>query len=258
MNSLEKNANKLNYEKVQKTLLKIDKNRKKYESQLNFTNGNLGEIFTIVGKIKNNEDNKMTILEERIKNYKSSEVELKIIKCLINSHYDIYTNYKYLMMESIIDKHLDIVELLIKNNAELQEMNDNFLLLCIMGNKYKFVEIFIKNGANVQFNNDEPLRSSAKRGFLEITKLLVNNGANICAENNGALYISCVKNHIKIVDYLLSCYSFSELKNAFNDQKLINVMLNYLMKKDLSKYDMVVTVFRELGIDVFDMIEKET
>lgn len=123
---------------------------------------------------------------------------------------------------------------------------------------FHVVEYLISIGANVNALNDEALINSAIGGHVEVVKILIENEAHLHVNNNQPLLESLSRDHTDVINYLLSVYSDKGLKKMINNNDQIkNLLIKFIMKPDLSKCERMINIFRESGIDIFDMTEKE-
>lgn len=187
----------------------------------------------------------------------------EIVKYLVEkgANVDACGSYGCLLVISIIFKHFDITKYLIDKGAEIE---DYMLTYCVKYGNLELVLLLISNEADIHFENDELLCISAELGEIEIVQFLIENGAKnnytlLRCLNPRHIYMSYTKctSTDDVVDYLLSIYSKEELKEALFNHESKTYLLKFIIKRDLSKYEKVISVFRELGIDVFDLIEKE-
>lgn len=160
-----------------------------------------------------------------------------------------------------------------------QNENDAFLD-AVENEQFEVVIFLLDNGANIHTDSDWALIGNIENISLKMIKLLVHYGIDIHAtdglseedftpgpdldaffsrnkKNDWALYWSIKRRRYEIVNYLLTLYSVEEIKKAFSNEDLKDVLLKYVMKNDLSKYGNVISAFRELGIDIYDLVESE-
>lgn len=106
------------------------------------------------------------------------------------------------------------------------------------------------------------LYKSAKNGHLEIIKLLVEKNVHIHAENDFALRVSVENDHLDVVKYLLTLYSNDTIVyilnyNTYDDLYNSKLFLHFLTRNNPTEYPSLIMGFRNIGIDIFDLIEKE-
>lgn len=151
---------------------------------------------------------------------------------------------------------LEKVIFLIENSVDIHYRNEYALYWGVDSGNYEIVKTLINYGADINNCAYNLLNISAYNGDYEILTLLVKNGASIYS-NNYALRVSVENEFVEIVVFLLSLYNVEELKTAFSNLDFRKSMLRYLSDKDLSPYQNVILAYRELGIDIFDLIENE-
>lgn len=162
------------------------------------------------------------------------------------------------LLDLIKKQSLEEIDAYFKKYPYNDKNNYHLLYYCIRNEYLDIVKLFIKNGANLNYRlqwNSPILDGAISK--IEIFKLLIDNGANVYANEDSVLRVILIKDNHDITDYILSIYSFENLKRILKDEEIKIKILKFITKRDLSKYENVINVFRELGIDVFDMVEKE-
>lgn len=152
--------------------------------------------------------------------------------------------------------HLDIVIFLLKMGVKVNINKGEPLYRSAEHGNLEIVSLLIKNGANVHANHNKALYLSSFNNYPEIMVLLIKNGAKIRVKNNTVLKQVLRRNNEEMVNYLFTFYRKHELKYLLKGE-LSELVISFIIKRDLSKYDKFVTVYRELGIDLFDLIENE-
>lgn len=155
------------------------------------------------------------------------------------------------------NKCLSIVKYLVNNGANVDANNGEPLYICAKHGSFKITKYLIKMGANIHIDDDEPLRANAMYLCKDGVKYLIKKGANIYS-NDHYLLSRCFSNFMSdIFDFLIPRYGINELKNALMDEYIRKKMLEALLRKDVSKYKILIDLYREFGIDVYELIEKE-
>lgn len=170
---------------------------------------------------------------------------LLIVKLLIDNGMSIDNN---LLNISIRCNRIPIAKLLIENSTICNVTYE--LLRGLQFGHYKIVELFVKNG----FHSVNVMKKSIHYGQLEIVKRYVENNDNL------ELYLlrsAIMQNQHHIFDYLLPHYNSQQLKKILSKTTLSNKILHFIVQYELSKYPILILLYREYGIDVFDLIEKE-
>lgn len=157
---------------------------------------------------------------------------LEIVSLLLKSEYVNKDDKKYSWMQSEYGHIKIIYNMNTINGALIAGARNGHLEIVIL---------LIKNGAK---SYDDALRISACNGYVDIVRYLVSNGANIIVSH---FITDCIDS----INTLLPFFK-NKLTNSLN-----KITLERLLKSDLSKYQNLVNAYREKGIDVYDMVEKE-
>lgn len=142
------------------------------------------------------------------------------IKFLINHGVDIYYKYCYFLLRYVECEDLDMIAFLLEKGAFI---TDDLILEIIKNNQLSIIKFLIK------------------KGFWDLH----------------ALIVSVEHKKVEIIDYLLPLFDECELKKALGRPVFQKNMLNYVLGQDLVKYPVLIQIFREFGIDIFDIIENE-
>lgn len=177
----------------------------------------------------------------------------KVIYCLEQGASVNYDN-DYSLRISALNGYTELVKFLIDNGADVNADHDYALKASAENGHLEIVKLLILHGAN---RKNEALQKSAENGHLEIVILLVENGADIYSNNDYALKWSIKNDHYDIIEYLLPFYRKEELKKILKVLDIRDKMLNFLLRADLTKYSMLVSLYREFAIDIFDLINDE-
>lgn len=164
-------------------------------------------------------------------------------------------NPDYEILKSVKGCDLGMVTFWVKQGANIKKNGERLLLYSICRSE-SITQYLIDIGVDIHTNDDEALKLSVYNGNLSFVILLITNGANIHAENDYSLRVSIAYPYYDIVFYLAEFYSVEKFK-MFIDKSFLEEMLEDLLKKDLSKHPILVQVYREFGIDLFDLLEKE-
>lgn len=199
---------------------------------------------------------------------------------LIEKGADIHTEDEQILFDNIKYDNFELVEYLVAKGANVNARNgvltycakhrrlklmfflllkgatdlDGALICSTQQGDLGIVQFLIEHGADVRAVNIYALRYGAMKGFLNVTYFLIENGA---IKDPHALFYSIYYNHHNGVDYLLSIYSFEELKKDLKNDHLKRIAIKYICKRGLNKYGTIINAFREIGVDVFDLLEKE-
>lgn len=209
------------------------------------------------------------ILEVKTRIIKGENIDQLLIGCacygnlntvtyLVEIGADVNVNYKgcHILLLVAIKGRFDIVKFLIDKGSEV---SDRILKYCIHHENLEMVKYIYAKRADIHFNCDELLIYSST---IEIAKFLIENGADIYACNHRVLKeFSLIKERYQleiITDYFLSLYSEEKLKESLENEELKTELLKFILKRDLTRYGKVISVYRELGIDIYDLVEKET
>lgn len=241
----------------------------------------IGDIETVEYFLENNISGyiiKSKLLESCIKNG-----NLKIVKyllkdnnidiassifsgCIKNGHLEVVIfmmencgarllrNYfkNHLLMLSIKYGHLEIVKLFINNKTTIDDESSGPMECAIENGKLEIIAFLIEN----DFYDDD-LTYAIENGYLESVKILVKCGVDIYGYIRYILTkcIECSDN--RMLPYFVSIYSTDILKKELKNKNLKDTILEYIIKQDLSKYDILINIYREMGIDIYDMVENE-
>lgn len=186
------------------------------------TKGNLDMVKLFTPYAKNDKQVFYDVLKDSVENYSSNNKQLKIIRFLINNfdidYVDKISINKFIFQYAAVNDYVEIIKIL----ADHSYSHEYFLNFAVNGRRTQIVYFFIKKRVIIF---DEALTHA-----LEY-------------------------NREDVVDYLLDC--FSDLKKSLKNENLRNALIKYMMVHDLSKYQKIVNIFREIGIDLYDMIENE-
>lgn len=211
--------------------------------------------------------------------FSAAQGHVKIVKLLLDSGMDVDNDSPLVMSAS--NGHLNVVTLLLSYGAKI---SGHAYISSIENNRFAITELFIKKDANVIFCNNFGMYHSASYGYtemfelfiryganihddeqtlfehsidcgnLEIIKIMVENNCDICADKDYVLFYKFGE-HRHITDYLLSLYSLEQFKELLNDEKNKDLIKKYILKGNLT--DKFVIAYRDIGIDLYDLMEKE-
>lgn len=216
---------------------------------------------------------------------------IEIVETLLKINTGIILNDNKALIHSCSNGHLDVVILLLKNGFDIHLLDDCALRNSIDNKHANITKYLIENGANVDCHNGHPLWTSVQCGDLDMVKYLSdrsNTGIN------NALLFSIVNGHLNVVKYLIekggdihdedvliTCAKHNKTEIMkyilqFFDKEIIclilesgsyydnseghyfrKILLEFLIRNNPSEYPKLIESFRSLGIDVYDMIEKE-
>ena len=144
-------------------------------------------------------------------------IELSLIKgySLVqqnSSHMNaIYSNGLTLLQNAILNKSIELVEILISNGANVNTKGsyERPLILALENGLADIAKLLIKNGADIESASRRgytPLHVCLGYGHLEMANFLIAKGANLNALNDQhvtPLHVAVQHNHIEIVQLLL-------------------------------------------------------
>lgn len=187
---------------------------------------------------------------------------------LENGKEEIYMDDFYPFRHAVRTYNFEMLNILVNNYLRFDDVfnyyDEALHYICTEGstneNKPAIIKLLLDNYANIDtYTYDDILTMTVNNGdgsktHLEIVKILIENGAYV--NYNKIFRISIAKKHDIIVDYYLSFFS-KDLKFILHGEEIRTVLLKYLLKKDLSQYPKLILIYREFGIDLFDLLEKE-
>lgn len=180
--------------------------------------------------------------------------DIKHVKMILERDPDFDKCSNDLFIKSAVGGYLEVVKMLLKMKT-FDSFIYNMTFFRSLNGHIDVAECMVKNGGIDEKSYDIVLEVVRNLAAL---KFVIKNGANIHYHNNAALEKSLVNEDDETILYLLSLYSDKELKIMLMDKKLQDKMLKYVLKRDLSNYMRIINIFRELGIDIFDLLEKES
>lgn len=150
---------------------------------------------------------------------------IEIVKMLIKVCHE--THKREELRISAVKNRLDIFTLLVDCGATIHHKNDQLLIFCVINNRPEFVSLLLKKGAKVNTHTHMSLEISVERDYQDIIKILLLH------------------------------YEIEELKKALLINKIKKIILTKMVNWNLSEYSILIQAFREIGIDIFDLIENE-
>lgn len=210
--------------------------------------------------------------------------QIEIIKYLTINGVSVnvlFPDTKNIYVTKIVEKgNLEILRFLIENGANFREYSNQLFEICI---EYRHPEIIrYLNSQNAEYDEDDLIGpivdncdfeiirifveeckisidaikciffSTVDFGFLDIVEYLINKCGN---EYLYGIWEALENDHIHIVEYIISNYS-DKMKNNPDEDEVYSICC-ILAKKDLSKYQSLVLFLREIGVDIYDLIENE-
>lgn len=212
----------------------------------------------IVQFLINNNYNENTLIYYCIKG------DYEIVAILIKYGADIHNDYDYALRMSVLNRHLKIVELLLKKGADIHAKND-YAFRCSCENGYLDISLLLYHyGADIHVNNDESFRRSVFNGHIDIINFLIKY-VNV---NHRIRAIKFAVSRIKLHQYdnkiyfnrietLLSYCNKDVMTKLLNKTIFREKLIIFLLNRELPKYSMLVSLYRDKGIDLFDLLEKE-
>lgn len=172
------------------------------------------------------------------KNYK--KIDSYFLLILILNITKMSTNDK-ILINAVKNGQLNVLK-----DYPIDHIKNELLMLCINNDCMKII-VYLKDNSE---------RSNAEMDYCNIIEYLIKNGSDIHHNNDYLLRISIHNNFYNIIKLLLSEYG-NELKEILSDEKLKTKLLKIIIDKNLTDNKKIIQVYRELGFDIFDMIEKE-
>lgn len=125
---------------------------------------------------------------------------------------------------------------------------------CIIKGKTYFIDLLASYDVyrgNIYGNKNDEYK------HYRIISYLIDHCSNIIKEDIGPARHTFLGDDHKIINFILSYCDDNELKEALMNLTFRKNMECYLLKRDLSQYPVLVQIYRELGVDLFDLLEKE-
>lgn len=221
MDKLTKYAKDGNLEKVKKMLIKGAKFHLHKDNALYWSvrNGHLEVTIYLIEQ--------GAIIRDGIMYYAIMNNHFEIIKYLVNGKYITNKAYGLSLVNSIVFGHIETVKYLFQNTNYCAHNYDNQKSLY--------------------------LYYSTIYGHLDVINYLIEFNVFTYDE---VLLFSAENNHSKAVSSLLTLNREDEIKTAINNDNK-KILLKFLLRHNVTNYLYLINIFREKGIDVFDMIEKE-
>lgn len=195
---------------------------------------------------------------------------LHIVKYLIKKGAIVTAKNNYTLLTSAALGHLDVVRLLIEHGAH---DDGEALIRSVKKNRIDVVTFLVENGSNIHANYDEALAWSVIKNYNKIATYLISNGANYRTSGlllynhypwkvrtigrDGLLFDSINNGLNKQIAILLPHYKIEDLLEFLSTDDNKTKLLPSILHLNLSKYSSLIEAYRTLGIDLFDMIEKE-
>lgn len=197
--------------------------------------------------------NKITMYDGRYHNIRKSIFKcieignLEILQYLVDNGaliHDCYGIFKF----AIYCGNLEMIKYFVNQKVNLTEG----LLRCAVDRGEFTIMKYLIEECNYTVNEVHVLSILAEYGCLDMIEYLLSKGANLhCFD---ILITSISNNRTAIVNYMVSFYP-NEINNL--NGELISDIVKAISKKELSDYHSLIDLFRNIGIDVYDMIEKE-
>lgn len=150
-----------------------------------------------------------------------------------------------------IHGHLKIVEYAITKGADIHFDENITITNCIQYERFEIADFLIEKGAYLE-NLDVLLYDSIRNGKLKTVMYLVGIGTRIDAHLVLTSFI-----HGDIAEYLLLHCSIEQLKIVISKIGINYHVINIIKKYNFIEYQNLINACMELGIDIYDMIEKE-
>lgn len=243
-------------------------------------NLDLTQCYSIKKDDKTIEFIKRTINKDALSLDESLSMNAKNGNLTLVSYYmkEIGYNQKYYasaLFNSFIQNHVEVTKLLIENGATFTYWNDILIDQIIRDGNLEMVKLFLNPvlesnksyDYSISFNKDSSykkleklempgvynyLHESIHSDNLEMVKYFVNLGLIVSIKD---LHKAFFSGNEDIMRYLLTLYSEEELVSFI--KKYPEMLIQFLKKKELSKYEKVINAYRMCGIDIFDLIENE-
>lgn len=172
----------------------------------------------------------------------------------LDNEEDCISLLKYCLSKNVYDGQIKIAKYLVQF-GNIHFDNNTFLNYEKIFENLTVVK-FLAESCNKEFL-DHMLSYFTKHYNSNVCIFLIENGANIYLNDHIILRTNIKLSFKDVLISLLPRYNLENLKIVLNKTKYRNRLIPFLLKQDLSKYLKVVQVYREFGIDLFDMIENE-
>lgn len=220
--------------------------------------------------------------EENMLRMAAYEGKIELVQFLINRGANVHALNESALFNAVSHGYIHIADFLIKNGALIHHDNDYILKEAVRKGNLEMVYFLLINGANVNtgalytsivferyhitsylieigvFIDRACLKHCIDAKKIEITKYLIKKGAMIRFDNDYPLITSITNKWYIGINYLLLHYKIDKLKEVLLNDNCKNKLLQYLLKCEINMNSFLIQAFRELGIDVYDLIEKET
>lgn len=187
-----------------------------------------------------------------------------------------------LLLYNIYNQNLEAIKKNIKDGANVNVQRGEPLILGIKNNNLSIIIILAENGANIddsklihvhekqidiikyfmekEVNDTSKYIDALKRSIyydISVIKFLIDHDVNIRYNDDGILRHSVLMNDLTKIAAILPYYKIEDLKLLLNDNNIRDKIKRVLLKADLSQYTELIQVYREYGVDIYDMIDKE-
>lgn len=236
---------------LKRRAMNIDQDDKECKALLNSSKNGHFEIFKYLVEQEANSNydyNKELILSSKYEHE-------KIVRYLIEyGKFDKYT-LKEVLRIAVCGNNLELVKYLVNNGADIYVNHDEVLESCSISDNLEIINFLVENGAIM---NDEIYEYLLKVSLINIKiKKIVRFIENYKIRDN---YINVLK-HAFIehynVDFLLLLCNEEEITKMLYDNEFKNDLISYLLKKEISLFSIIIQAYRNIGIDLFDMLENE-
>lgn len=221
--------------------------------------------------------------------------QLDIVHYLVDNGANIHFHDDEALVNSAINGHFEVIRYLVEKGAIAHDEQYGSALEAAVsyGNldiiKYLVENCIIQNLTDEQkYEDDQPLMSAVFKGRLDIVQYLMetiydkqvathffyetsqadkleickyfysNFDVDIRYSKDKTLLSFMDSNNREAVKYLLSLYQKDQLKEILNKERRRKIIITFLLKNNASNYPVLIDILREIGIDIYELIEKET
>lgn len=190
-------------------------------------------------------------------------------------------HYATALYISVYKGNTEVVDFLLKNGAKINNWESILFIYSISFGFVEVVKLLVKYGMNINvihsyefgFRDETGCKKmfyggrksdlivlilpTIRKGDLKMVKYLIElNRRNIYADNGKVLYESLANNKENMVNYFLTFYTEEQIE-MYIYQNPDNKIFSFMKNNNFS-YPKLINACRRAGIDIYDMIEKES
>lgn len=183
---------------------------------------------------------------------------LEIVKMAMDfNNLDRIFNGGFALRDSAKNGHLHVVQYLVEKGFYIHYLCDDALAQCAISGCFDVVKYLIKNKLKDHVYHNL-LLININKAPLEIIQYVAEKCYHIHEDKYNILKTSILLKKDNIIDFLLPICSRELIKELLFSNRRRKEMFQFLKKRDISKYPILIEIYREFGEDVFDMLEKES